>query len=77
MAKEAKRTAKIERARARAQEELDDARAKADRKINRARKTLKLTELKIEAALQKTIARIERRRSRKNERPTTGHADSQ
>jgi hypothetical protein len=65
MAKGDRGTAKIERARALADEEFRDARAKAERKIKKARATLRADELKIQARLEKAIAKVERKRDGK------------
>ena len=65
MAKGEKVAAKIERARALASEELGDARAKAERKARKARATLRDEEQRIQARLEKAIAKLERKRDGK------------
>jgi hypothetical protein len=72
MAKGEKGTAKIERARALANEELRDAQAKAERKIEKTRAALRSDELKIQARLEKAIAKVERKRKAKRLRPASG-----
>jgi hypothetical protein len=72
MAKGEKGTAKIERARALADEELRDARAKAQRKMKRTRAALQSDELKIQARLAKAIAKVERKRDTKRLSPVSG-----
>ena len=65
MAKGEKVAAKIERARALATEELGDARAKAERKVRKARATLRDEEQRIQARLEKALAKLERKRDGK------------
>jgi hypothetical protein len=72
MAKGEKGTAKIERARALANEELRDAEAKAQRKIKKTRAALQSDELKIQARLEKAIAKVKRKRETKRLSPVSG-----
>ena len=65
MAKGEKVVAKIERARALASEELGDARTKAERKVRKARATLRDEEQRIQARLEKAIAKLQRKRDGK------------
>jgi DNA-binding transcriptional regulator GbsR (MarR family) len=62
MAKSQKAGAKLERARARANEELNLAREKAKRKISKAQTVLRAAEEKIRKRLEKQSAKIERKR---------------